>query len=102
MAVTDMTFDEALDSITGYDEIGIKQISGQPFALLLQADPILGTRFAIAVHLMREAKQDGPKALRQHYDAAMKLPMGEVREFFTKPVEEFDPTDPDSESGKGD
>jgi hypothetical protein len=102
MANTTLTFDEMLDSITGYDEIGIKQISGQPFALLLQADPIHGTRCAIAVHLMREAKQDGPKALKEHYATAMKLPMGEVRAYFEQPVEEFDPTSPDSESGKGD
>jgi hypothetical protein len=102
MANTDMTFDEMLDTVNGFDELGIKQTTGSTLVGLLTDDPIRATRCLIAVHSMREAKQDGPKALKAKLDEAMALPFKDVRTYFAEPVEEFDASNPDSASGKGD
>lgn len=102
MATTDVTFDEMLDSITGFDELGISQLAGQPLVALLQADPIRATRVLIAVHTQRETGGQGPKALKAELDKANGLPFKAVRTYFAESVEEFDPANPDSASGKGD
>lgn len=102
MATTDMTFDEMIDSLSGYDELGIKQLVQTPLSKLLQADELHATRCLVAVHLNREAGGQGSKDLKKAYEQALGLSFKEVRTYFAEPVEEFDPSDPDSESGKDD
>jgi hypothetical protein len=102
MSTTDQTFDELLDSLTGYDEMAIKSVAKVPMSHLLETDPILGSRHAIAIHQMRQSGQEGPKSYAAHYKAAMDLPLKDVRTYFAEEPEDVDPTDPDSESGKGD
>jgi hypothetical protein len=102
VATTDMTFDEALDSLTGYDELGVKQAAGMPLNKLLSADEIHAIRCVVAVVEQRKNGKPGSKGYAEAYKAAMGLTLKDVRTYFAEAAEEFDPSDPDSESGKGD
>jgi hypothetical protein len=99
---TDLTFDEMVDTLTGYDEIAIQGVTGKALETLLRTNALHATRCAIAVHLMREAGGQGAKAFKTEYDKAMGLSIREVRTYFAKPADDVMPDEPDSESGKDD
>lgn len=100
--MTDMTTEEMLLSLTGYDELGIKQVTGLTVAALADSDRIALSRALVAVHIMREDKGQGPKAMKAAHDKAQAMTFGEISKYFAEDVEEFDATSPDSASGKGD
>lgn len=101
MPQTEQTAEEMLMSLTGFDELGIQQTSGKTVTALARTDETALSRALVAVHIMREANGQGPKAHKAAYDKAQAMTFGEVTKYFAEPVEEFDASNPDSASGKG-
>lgn len=103
--VTTATLPETMDSVTGYDEIGIEQNLGTSLEVMAGDDKrgiptqaIKLTRAMIAVHRMHEG--DAPaKAWRY----ALSMRFGDVQQYFTDvPGDDDDTLTPElmSESGK--
>lgn len=74
---------ELSQSLTGFDQIAIRQFFHERFDTLME-DPILFMRAMYFVHLTREA---GAKA-SDAYRAAMNLPLGEVSKLFETTIDE--------------
>lgn len=103
MSTTEVTFDEFIDSLTGFDELAIKNHTKLPLSKLLASDELHASRAVIALHKLKEESQPNtPKGYAAAYKAAMEMPFKEVRTYFAEDPADVDPDDPDSESGKGD
>lgn len=92
----EVSLEEFLDSLTGYDEIAITQAFGRVFAVLCE-DPTMLARAAIFVHQRRGGQTDA-----QAKATALTMPMREVNGFFPDAEEEIDPTAPETPEGEDD
>lgn len=101
--VTELTYQEVLDSVTGYDEIGLKQNLHTTFEEIAGDDekPInqaLLLRALIGVHRLHEGETPS-----EAWTRALSATRGELRTYFT-PVDDNDGLvageAPTSESGK--
>lgn len=100
---TELTFDELLDSVTGYDEIAIKAAAQVPLSTLLTTDAMQAMRAVIAVHQLRDTGAEmGPKAYYAQYKLAQEMPTKAVRTYFAEPAKDPIPDEPDSPAGKDD
>lgn len=96
MAVTEKTFDEVLNSLTGFDEIALEQATGKQFDKLINDHKFLMMRAIVAVDIQRT---EGTK-YRDAHQKAMEMPMSEVVEYFTEAPDEVMPEAPETEVGK--
>ncbi|WBQ02941.1 hypothetical protein [Kribbella sp. CA-293567] len=99
---TELTFDEVLDSLTGYDELAIKSTTDVPLSKMLAADSVHALRAVIGIHTLRETGKSGSKAYQAAYKAAMEMPLSQVRQYFAEPPGDPIPDEPDSTAGKDD
>lgn len=79
--------EEMVGSLTGYDEIAIANVFGHEFTDLAQNRHSTFLRALVFVHLRREGQDD--KAAKK---AVMEMPLSEVSDYFA---------DEDVESGEG-
>ncbi len=91
-----MTLDEAVEVLTGYDELFIRERFGDELEDLLENQPRHGTRAVAACVLIRESGCLPDAA----YDQVMKLSMKELNEFFPESEPEAMPDEPDTAAGK--
>lgn len=92
--MTDQTLQEALNSLTGYDEIAIAQAFGKDISTLLET-PTTAGRALIFVLNRREGRPD-----KEAKAAAMELPLGDVNAYFSS--DDPDPDQPNTPAGEDD
>jgi hypothetical protein len=94
---TDLTAEEAFESLNGYEEIGITKAFGAQVTKLAETEPTMFARALVfAMERRRGLDHDAAKA------AAMERPLSEIDAYFTEEPEELDEEEPESEVGKGD
>lgn len=96
MSRTDVTVEEAVKSLNGFDEIAIEQKYGLELEAL-QEKPLKLMR-ALAFIIFRREGQDDAEAL----ESSQTLTLGSLEEFFATDEDEVDPEEPTTEAGKGD
>lgn len=93
----DLTADDMFESLTGFDEIAVKQTFGGRTAVdLSQNDPLQFLRALIYVDQTRRGLKD-----KQAWNAAQGLTLGGAADYFSDDPEEVDPEDPVTDLGKG-
>lgn len=92
------TFNEHLDSLTGFEELAIAQHFGFDITTLLDRSPSMAGRALIFSVHARE-KETSPS---DAYKAAMGLTMREVDDYFAAEEVEIDEDEPETEQGKDD
>lgn len=97
MSTAGITAEEMFESLTGFDEMAISKHFGDEWQDLAQRKPV---QFLRALAFI-QYKRTGPgQNDRQARDQAMGLTVRQAQEFFEPDAEDFDPDNPDSESGK--
>lgn len=94
MSTANMTFEEMSESITGFDELAIEKHIGIDLYTDGQAKPVLMLRALVFVHLRRALNND-VEARKQ----VMEMTIKQVNGYFDAAPEDFNPEEPDSESG---
>lgn len=94
-AITDLTQVEAIESLTGYDELAIKQKFGAPIGALF--DESISTARRALVFAIYSRQDNGPK---DAYKAAMNLTVGDLDRVFGEDEPEVMDDEPVTESGK--
>lgn len=104
MSATELTLNEAMESVTGFDEIAIEKhmnydiyTSDDEELGIFRSKPVLMIRCLVFV-MQRRAGQSDVEA-RQ---TAMGMSVKDVHEYFTADPEEVDPDAPESPEGKDD
>lgn len=87
--------EELFQSLTGFDELAIKDKFGIENPAEVEHRPIIWTRALVFIIF----KRDGMNS-QQAYQAAMETPSGILDSFFADDPEDVLPDDPDSEPGK--
>lgn len=88
---------EFMESLTGFDEIAMEKHLGVDVYTEGEAKPMRMMR-ALAFVVHRRAGLTDVQAK----EAALSMPVAAVNAMFADNSEDVDPSDPDSESGKGD
>lgn len=102
-ATRKLTYDETLESLTGYDEHAIEQRFGVDINTLLRSNAIKASRALVYVLLKRENEaQDLKDPAGKAYKTVMEAPMGTLTDYFGDDVDEIDENSPVTESGKDD
>ena len=97
---TELSVDEALDTLTGHDEKAIEERFGFPYEVLLARKPTTALRAVMFAVIARDLKaQDVKNPLSKAYIHVMDQTVKQVTEFFPEPVED-DIEHPVTESGK--
>lgn len=96
MSTAQESFDEHLDSLTGYEELAISSRFGFDIVTLLQRAPSMAGRALIFTAKARDGEAEAA------YKAAMSLPMREVDGYFAPDEAEVDEDEPETEQGKDD
>lgn len=91
-----ITVNEALEQLTGWDEIAIKKTWGAEITDLRES-PFTFMRALIFVDARRNGAKD-----HEAKEAAMTLTIREVSDHFAEDEDEAMPDEPVTESGKGD
>jgi hypothetical protein len=89
------TFNECIDSLTGYEELEIAEQFGDDINTLLVTQPSMASRSLVYVTKRRDGL-DEAKAK----DAAMKMSVKAVSDSFDPPEDEPMPDEPVTEQGK--
>lgn len=105
MSVTDKTVTETFDSLTGFDEIAIKARFGQTIMALSESENKQETTFLRALAFVTERRNGSADA--QAYSAVMETAIGFLMDgsgagYFAPDAVELDPSDPETDAGKGD
>ena len=79
--------EEMVDSLTGFDQIAIRQRFNERFDSLAE-DPIMLTRGIYFVQLRRDGEKDADA-----FNQAMTIPFGELQGKFTQSEDAVDPED---------
>jgi len=102
MSTSELTLNEAMESINGFDEIAIEKHMGYDIYTsdeegsgVYREKPVLMIRCLIFV-MQRRTGQTDVEARR----AVMEMTVKDVHDYFADDPEDLDPDDPDSESGK--
>ena len=91
------SIDEVFESLTGFDEIAVLETFGQSISRLADENETVFVRALVFIELVR--------AGRSRFDAhklAMHMRLGDAKAALPDPPDEFIPSEPDSETGKGD
>lgn len=90
----DLTADDMFDSLTGFDEIAVRQaFGGVNVYALSKTDPLQLARCLVFVDQRRRDLKD-----REAFKAAQGFTLAEVYDYFAD--DEVDPEDPDTDQGK--
>lgn len=93
-----ITSDEMLESLTGFDELAIEKAFDADWQTLVTQKQTMFLRALIFVQLRRDGKSD-----KDAKNAVMELSLKAANDFFADDeVPDLDPDQPDSESGKDD
>lgn len=93
---TTLTATEMQQSLTGLEELAIEKHMGVDPYSDGAAKPMRVMRALIFVMRKREGLSD-----QKAREAAMSLPMGELKKFFAEEVPELDPENPETPAGEG-
>lgn len=93
---TDITADEMMESLTGFDEIFIRKHFERPIDVLGGADRLQFLRALIFTHYRREGEKEVSA-----YKAAQGLTLVEIKGYFAED-DELVPDDPVTDAGKDD
>lgn len=92
-----LTAEEVTESITGFDEIAVdKHFGGFDLYTDAEAKPVVSLRALVFVHLRHNGMPD-----KDAHKTVMEMPLKAVHDYFEQD-DEANPSDPDTESGKGD
>lgn len=94
MSVVDISANEMVGSLTGFEELAIQKAFGINVNDLGKQGT-LALRAAVFSHLRRGGAKD-----RDAYNQAMELPLREVQEYFADEEPEVDPEEPVTDQGK--
>lgn len=99
-----ISIEEAVETLTGYEEQEIEKRFGAQFDDLLEVKPITGMRAVAAVMIARDLKAQGASDPQgQAYAHVMEMTLRQASEFWSVEDEpEAMPDEPDTESGKDD
>jgi hypothetical protein len=92
-----LTLDEAVESLTGFDEIAIEKKFGHDITTLLTDHAIRAMRATAFVLKRREGLNDADA-----YKASMDMTIGQTQDFFADEPDELMPEEPSTELGKDD
>jgi hypothetical protein len=104
MSTSELTLNEAMESVTGFDEIAIEKhmhydiytSDDEENGVYGREKPVLLVRCMVFVMKRREGLSDGDA-----YKAVMGMSVREVNDYFAKaPEPEVDPDDPETDEGK--
>lgn len=99
---TEMSIDEALDTLTGHEEREIEERFGHPYEVLLVRKPTTAVRAVMFALVARDLKaQDIKSPNEKSYIRVMDATVKEVTDFFPEPSEDGDSEMPVTEAGKG-
>lgn len=96
MSAAHLTAEEAIESLTGFDELAIAKHFGMEWSDLAEKKPSTFTRALVFVHLTREGR-----SAQDAKNEVMGMTLGTVQGYFSTEDEPM-PEDPITESGKGD
>lgn len=97
----EMSVDEALDTLTGYEEQAIEKRFGFPYEVLLVRKPTTALRAVMFALITRDLNsQDVKDPEGKSYRHVMERSVKDVTDFFPEPPAEENPDLPVSESGK--
>lgn len=93
-----ITSDEMLESLTGFDELAIEKAFDADWQTLVTQKQTMFLRALIFIQFRRDGKSD-----KDAKAAVMGLTLGACNDFFSdEELPDLDPDQPDSESGKDD
>jgi hypothetical protein len=95
------TFDEAIESLTGWDEIAIEKATGHTIESMTDEKTMRALQLSRAVAAVLLGRDKGmPHG--EAYREVMGWPQAQVQAMFAEPPkQDVIPDEPDSESGKG-
>jgi len=96
MSTTEVTVNEMIDSLTGYDEIAIAKAFDAEWTVLAEAKPITFARALVFVDRRRGGLDDKKAKV-----AALEMTVGQVNSYFAEDDEPM-PEDPVTPAGKDD
>lgn len=95
--VTQLTIEEMVESLTGYEELAVAKHFGDEVGKLLDSKPTMGLRSLIFAHVARDEGMRPELAKK----TAMDLTVKAVSTYFRDDTDdEIDPVDLETESGK--
>lgn len=94
--MAELTADDMFESLTGHEEIAVKQMFGRTAVDLSQVDPLQFMRALIYVEQARRGLKD-----KQAWNAAQSLTLGQAADYFADDEPEPMPEDPSTDQGKG-
>lgn len=102
MSKTELTGNEVIDSLSGFDEIAIEKHMGydvytsdEPEYGVFRSKPVLLLRCLVFVMERRRGLNDV-----EARKAALDMPASDVKDYFAEEPDEVDPDDPETEPGK--
>lgn len=95
---SDLTADDMFDSLTGFEEIAVKQTFGVPITELAKTDPLQMVRALVFAHVKRGGVVKDSEARK----VAQGLTLGQVDDYFADDAGDPMPDEPVTEQGKGD
>jgi hypothetical protein len=94
--VADQTISEVMESLNGFEEIAISERFGASIGKLADVNETLFMRALVFTDMTRAGMTPG-----EARNAAMRMRLGEVKNWHLPDDDDVMPDDPDSESGKG-
>lgn len=94
-AATDITVEEMLNSLTGFDEIAVSKAFGLDVFTLLDTTTITGGRALVFVHKRRQGMSD-----TEAKAAALSMTVRETDAYFAAEPTEIDAEAPETDAGK--
>lgn len=92
----DVTVEDFLDSLTGFDEIAIEKAFGGEVIDMMQKTPSKALRSLVFIQRRREGMKDADART-----SALEMRLGDVQAFFPDD-DEVTPDEPATDAGKGD
>lgn len=104
MSTSELTLNEAMESINGFDEIAIEKHMGYDIYTsddkgsgVYREKPVLMIRCLVFVFQRRTGLNDADAR-----KAAMEMTVKDVHDYFAEDPDEVDPDDPETDAGKDD
>lgn len=91
----DITIEEVMESLTGFDEIAIANHFGAEWMELAEKRPTAYSRALVFVHKRRQGLND-----HEAKQAALEMPLRDVTSYFKEDEPEIFPDEPVTETGK--
>jgi hypothetical protein len=91
-----MTAEDFVGTLSGWDEIAIEKAFGEDFLTLRKRGTTM-VRALVFVAFKRQGQKHD-----EAYRSAMDMPMSDLENYFAEEEPELDPSEPETDQGKGD